>query len=153
LAQLDPVALVQLKQGGQCFFNIPEALFDLDYPGHYMRRIKFVSVSMPCVAGPYININLKLSLLSSSVRLSNTLRGGNKYARQTNAPRFVDMSGIVQSIVTSSGQGDSGLFETNLRDERYMPFEGSGVISSWGLELPQLFQQFDYNTITDVILH
>jgi len=40
----------------------------------------------------------------------------------------------------------------NLRDERYLLFEGSGAISSWGLELPQVFQQFDYNTISDVIL-
>jgi Tc toxin complex TcA C-terminal TcB-binding domain len=76
-----------------------------------------------------------------------------KYARQTNDPRFSDRAGIVESIVTSSGQGDSGLFETNLRDERYLPFEGSGAISSWGLELPQDFRQFDYDTISDVILH
>jgi len=151
LAQLDPVALVQLKQGGQCFFTIPEALFDLDYPGHYLRRIKLVSVNIFCVTGPYINVNATLSLLSSSVRKSNTLLGG-KYTRQTNDPRFSDSSGIVQSIATSSGQSDSGLFETNLRDERYLPFEGSGAISSWGLELPQVFQQFDYNTISDVIL-
>jgi hypothetical protein len=67
-AQLDPVALVQLKQGGQCFFNDPEALFDLDYPGHYLRRIKSVSVTIPCVARPYTNVNATLSLLSSSVR-------------------------------------------------------------------------------------
>jgi Tc toxin complex TcA C-terminal TcB-binding domain/Neuraminidase-like domain len=152
LAQLDPVALVQLKHGGQCFFNVPEAIFDLDYPGHYMRRIKSASVTIPCVAGPYTNVSSKLSLLSSSVRQSNTLLSG-KYARQADDPRFSDRSGIVESIVTSSGQSDSGLFETNLRDERYLPFEGSGAISSWGLELPQAFHQFDYNTISDVILH
>ena len=143
-AQRTAVALVQLKQGGQCFF-------DLDYPGHFLRRIKSISVNAPCLTGPIINFNATLSLLSSSVRKSNVLLGG-KYARQTNDPRFSDSSGIVQSIATSSGQNDSGLFETNLRDERYLPFEGSGAISSWGLELPQVFQQFDYNTISDVIL-
>ncbi len=64
----------------------------------------------------------------------------------------------MQSIVTSFAQNDSGLFETNLRDERYLPFENSGVISEWQLKLPANPGngepcQFDYNTISDVILH
>ncbi|MEV7028148.1 hypothetical protein, partial [Kitasatospora sp. NPDC093558] len=55
-------------------------------------------------------------------------------------------------------QNDGGLFETNLRDERYLPFENSGVDSQWQLELPANPMngdpaQFDYNTISDVILH
>jgi Tc toxin complex TcA C-terminal TcB-binding domain len=37
---------------------------------------------------------------------------------------------------SSSGQNDTGLFEMNPRDERYLPFEGSGVISEWQLQLP-----------------
>src|SRR5262249_35972170 len=39
------------------------------------------------------------------------------------------------------------------RDERFLPFEGAGAISTWKLELPAAFRQFDYNTISDVILH
>lgn len=50
--------------------------------------------------------------------------------------RFSDYFGSLQSIVTSSAQNDSGLFETNLREERYLPFENSGVVSEWQLELP-----------------
>src|SRR5438552_12715807 len=57
------------------------------------------------------------------------------------------------AIVTSNSQQDSGMFETNLRDERYLPFEGAGVISTWHLELPAQLRQFDYQTISDVILH
>lgn len=68
-------------------------------------------------------------------------------------PRFRDSSGAIQSIVTSSGQNDSRLFETNLRDERYLPFEGSGAISEWQIQLPKDFRQFDYDTISDVVLH
>src|SRR6185436_17598906 len=34
LAQTDPVALVKLRQTGECFINLPESLFDLDQPGH-----------------------------------------------------------------------------------------------------------------------
>lgn len=44
------------------------------------------------------------------------------------------------------------MFELNFKDERYLPFEGAGVISSWQLELPEV-RQFDYETITDVVVH
>ena len=45
------------------------------------------------------------------------------------------------------------MFELNFRDERYLPFEGAGVIGKWRLAMPQAFRPFDYSTISDVILH
>jgi hypothetical protein len=57
------------------------------------------------------------------------------------------------SITTSSAQNDSGLFELNFRDERYLPFEGAGAVSSWKLELPATIRSFNYDTISDVIFH
>jgi hypothetical protein len=152
LLSIDPLSLVKLKQTGECFVTLPEALFDIDYAGQYMRRIKSVGITVPCVAGPYSGINCTLTLQSSSIRHGNTL-WNNKYARQTDDPRFADSAGIVQSIVTSGAQNDSGMFETNLHDERYLPFEGQGAISTWRIEMPRNFQSFDYNTISDVVLH
>jgi hypothetical protein len=152
LTQLDPLALIRLKQTGECFVSLPEALFDLDYPGHYMRRIKSMSITIPCVTGPYTGVNCRLTLLKSSIRKTNTLLGG-KHRRQDGDLRFEDSIGAIQSIATSSAQSDSGLFEANLRDERYLPFEGAGAISEWHLELPTGFKQFDYDTISDVVLH
>ncbi|HEX2740960.1 MAG TPA: hypothetical protein VHM69_10975, partial [Rubrobacter sp.] len=157
LARLDPMALARFKETGECFVNVPEAAFDLDYAGHYMRRIKSVGVSIPCVTGPYTGVNCTLTLLKSSVRHSTALTGGNnngRYAREeVEDSRFTDSVGAIQSIVTSSGQNDAGMFEPNLRDERYLPFEGAGAISEWRLELPKEFRQFDYDTISDVVLH
>jgi hypothetical protein len=158
LLQLDPLALIQLRTTGRCTVRLPEALFDMDGPGHYFRRIKSVAVSIPCVTGPYASVNCKLTLLKSSIRKTPILRDG-AYAREgAEDDRFSDYFGSLQSIVTSSAQNDSGLFETNLRDERYLPFENSGVISEWQLELPANPSkgepaQFDYDTISDVILH
>jgi hypothetical protein len=57
------------------------------------------------------------------------------------------------SISTSSAQNDAGMFELNFRDERYLPFEGAGAISEWQLELPSKIRLFDYDTISDVIIH
>ncbi len=153
LRQLDPLALLTLKATGKCQVTIPEWLYDRDCPGHYLRRIKSVALSLPSVVGPYTSVNCTLSLLHSSVRKSPLMKDG-EYARQgAEDDRFVDYAGAVQSIVTSTATNDSGLFETNLRDERFLPFEGAGAESTWKLALPEDYPAFDYATISDVILH
>jgi len=152
LAMLDPIALMMLKETGQCFVSLPEWLFDMDYPGHYMRRIKSVSLTIPCVAGPYTSVNCTLTLLWNSVRISSV--SSDPYRRKKpDDKRFRDNVGAIQSIVTSSGQNDSGVFELNFRDERYLPFEGAGVISDWRIELPKDNNAFDFNSISDGIFY
>ena len=153
LARLDPLALLKLKATGACEVSIPEWLFDMDSPGQYMRRLKTVALSIPCVTGPYTAVHCKLSLLRSSIRVSSV--SSDPYIRSTAADdgRFRDFAGAIQSIVTSSAQNDSGLFEVNLRDERYLPFEGAGAISSWRIEMPNDVPQFDYESISDVVFH
>ena len=69
----------------------------------------------------------------NSVRVNNT--SGVGYPRKVvngiaaDDPRFRDAVGAIQSIATSTAQNDDGLFELNFRDDRYLPFEGSGAIS------------------------
>lgn len=152
LHRLDPMALLKLKATGSCEITIPEWVYDLDSPGQFMRRIKTVSVSIPCIIGPYTGVHCKLSLLRSSIRASS-LKGDGYPRTGDEDSRFRDFAGTIQSIVTSNAQNDSGLFETNLRDERYLPFEGAGAISRWRLEIPNEIPQFDLETISDVILH
>lgn len=157
LLQVDPRALVELRSTGSCTFQLPESLFDLDGPGHYFRRLKSVALSIPCVSGPYASVACTLTLLRSSTRISSLLGDGYERA-DTDDARFSDHFGSVQSIVTSSAQSDSGLFETNLRDERYLPFEYSGAISTFQLRLPadprkNDPQAVDYSTLADVVLH
>jgi hypothetical protein len=149
---LDPLALLRLKEDGRAFFELPEALFDRDYPGHYLRRIRSVSLTIPSVTGPYTSINCTLTLVRNSVRKSTSVAGG--YERTSSEDgRFADAVGAIQSIATSSGQNDAGLFELNFRDERYLPFEGAGAISLWNIELPRATNAFDPDTVNDVILH
>ncbi|MGE3141673.1 MAG: insecticidal toxin protein, partial [Thermoleophilia bacterium] len=155
--QLNPRALVELRTTGRCAVVVPEEAFDMDGPGHYFRRLKSVAVSIPCLAGPYASVNCTLTQTKSSIRRSPQLRDGG-YAREgAEDDRFSDHFGSSESIVTSSAQNDSGLFEPNLRDDRYLPFEGSGAIAEWQLTLPGTGRtdprQFDYGTISDVILH
>ncbi len=158
---------MKLRETGRCFINLPEEIFDLDYPGHYFRRIKSVSITLPCVVGPYTTISCTLRLLKNSIRI-NTANGDNGYAHNTDGDslptddvRFVENNIPVKAIAASNAQNDSGVFELNFRDERYLPFEGAGAISQWSLELfydnspdfGKALRQLDYNTITDAILH
>jgi len=168
LAMLNPLALIELKQTGSCVIDLPEELFDLDYSGHYFRRIKSASITIPCIIGPYATVNCTLRLLKNSIRI-NTFSGDSGYERNNDDgvpiddPRFVEQNIPFKTIATSSAQNDGGVFELSFRDERYLPFEGAGAISQWKLELNgktkmqngeiKDFAQFDYDSISDIILH
>ena len=150
LVLLNPIALITLKETGQCNVSLPEALFDSDYPGHFMRRIKSVSLTLPCVTGPYTSVNCTLTLRSSEIRIDNLASGPDDYTQDSH---FITNYAATQSIATSSAQNDSGMFELNFRDERYLPFEGAGVISTWQIQLPQDCNAFDFETISDLVMN
>jgi len=148
LAQFAPEALATLQLTGECSFDVPEWFFDLSYPGQYRRRLRAVRMTVPCVVGPHANVGATLRLTGSEIRqtipddLTHGLGGPTTVPAQQ-AP----------SIATSRGQNDAGVFEFSFRDERYMPFEGAGAVSSWHVALPRTVRSFDYSTISDVILH
>src|SRR5262249_39785390 len=149
--QINPTGLIQLRTKGSCTLSLPEELFDLDCPGHYFRRIRSVAVSVPSVVGPYTGLNLRLTLSKGSIRTGAT--PGSGYARDgADDLRFSDHLGSAESMVTSTGQNDPGMFE-DARDDRKRHFELAGAISEWRIDLPAGIRQFDYATISDVILH
>ncbi|MFO0612369.1 MAG: neuraminidase-like domain-containing protein [Polyangiaceae bacterium] len=145
IAQLNPAEFLKLREGKwspaptsyECAFSLPEALFDEDYPTHHMRRIKSVSVTLQAAAGPYQSVSGRLSLQQSSLRRGPT-------SDPTVEP------GPITSMVTSGGVNDSGLFELNFRDERYLPFEYRGVQSDWKFTLSG-GNEFPYDSITDLV--
>lgn len=159
LARTNPSALLALKDGGACTFDVPEAVFDADFPGHYFRRIKSVSLSIPGMVGPQTTLAATLRLLRNEIRVSPNL--GAQYARNTEDgipvedPRFRESNIRVKAVATSAAQEDAGLFQLNFDgDPRYLPFEGAGAVSTWAIELmqPRALRQFDYDSITDVLL-
>ena len=151
LASIAPMAFLQLKLTGQCTFDVPEWAFDMDYPRHFFRRLKNVSMTVPAVVGRYGSINCTLSLTGSRTRISPLV--GGDYAEQAGDPRFVSELGVVQSIATSSGRDDSGMFVVGFDDPRFLPFEGAGAISTWHLDMRAENNQFDIDTVTDIVLH
>jgi hypothetical protein len=159
LALTSPMALVMLRETGACQIALDEPLFEYDHPGQYFRRLRSVAVTIPCVTGPYTGVNATLSLTNAMVRIQSP---GSTYKPQSatappNDPNTVISSPMAAAgtatIATSSGQNDSGLFEANLHDDRWLPFEGQGVISTMNMVLDPRDNNFDFTTITDVVLH
>ena len=159
-----PAAFLQLQATGTCEIAIPEWMFDLDYPGHYMRRIKTLSVSLPCVTGPYTGIHCRMTLLSSQTRVSPNLIDpqhrccdddgcNNGYPPLPEDARMIHSYAATESVVTSVGTDDFGMFELSFQDPRYLPFEYAGAVCRIRLELPRENNQFDVDTLRDVVLH
>lgn len=161
LTRLNPLALVELRETGRCYVNLPEELFDLDFQGHYFRRIRNVRLSIPCIAGPFTSVNCTLRLLNNSIRINTAMNSSGNYEHENDEGAWIDDDRFrvnyvpVTAIATSTAQADPGLFEFNFRDERYLPFEYAGAISQWQIELTadRDLRQFDYSTISDVIMH
>ncbi|MEO5601611.1 MAG: neuraminidase-like domain-containing protein [Cyclobacteriaceae bacterium] len=151
LAMVDARAILELRQTGTCNFQLPEVLFEMDFPGHYFRRIKSIAVNIPCIAGPYTSVSSQLTLNKSYIRIKDE-NGDVAFDFANPSADFRLSNSAVKAIATSNGQGDTGMFEFNFRDDRYLPFEVTGVISDWSLELPTAARQFDYNTISDIII-
>ncbi len=154
LRQINPFALIQLKETGACEFALPEVLFDMDRPGDYLRRIKSVSLRIPCVLGAHTSLNCTLRLLEHKFRTNAIAKDKNDYLEKTGETddRFSTVNVPIASIAVSSLEEENGVFELNFHDERFLPFEGAGTISQWSIDLPKEFRQLDYDTISDVIV-
>ncbi|MGF6515837.1 hypothetical protein ABH912_003303 [Pseudomonas sp. BT76 TE3572] len=136
-------AVTGLKSGlvnnGSCEFELTQPLFDNDYPGHCLRRIKSISISLPAILGPYEDIRAILTQTSSDVVMPNGSKMSSRRASQ--------------QIALSTGIDDNGLFTLNFQDERYLPFEYTGAISKWKLSFPNhAVQKAMLESLTDIIV-
>jgi hypothetical protein len=168
-----PAEFLQLRTTGRCEIEIPEWMFDMDFPGHYMRRIKSVSLTIPCVTGPYTGVHCRLTLLGSTIRVDprlstpihecccpkgccdscdDVVRLAHEYTPCPDDPRIVRQFGAREAVATSTGQNDTGLFTLDFNDQRYLPFEYAGAVSRWCIELPAENNYFDTSTQTDCIV-
>jgi hypothetical protein len=126
LRHVAPVAYASLMTTGNTgSFTIPAWWFKRLYPGVKRRRVRKLSVSIPCVAGPYANVNATVRLLGSS-----------------------------HSISLSSGQNDTG-WDASLMTESYAPFEGVNldVDTEWQVDFPANGTDLDIATVSDVVFH
>jgi hypothetical protein len=166
-----PIAFLKLRATGCC--EIPEWMFDLDYPGHFLRRIRNLTVTIPCVTGPFTGVHCRLTLLASQTRIDPRRstpphecccpqpccdecdeddRLAREYLPCADDPRVVRQYGAREAIATSGGRDDSGMFQLDFNDQRYLPFEYMGAVSRWRIELPPENNYFDPDSLTDLVI-
>ncbi|MCF7695960.1 insecticidal toxin complex protein TccB [Mycetohabitans sp. B2] len=126
------------KSRGSFTFELTEALFDNDYPGHYLRQILSVSVTLPTVVGPYQDVKAVLTQISSSTLLKADIQGVDYLNGKGNVgANVVNNLRPSQQVAISTGLNDAGSVNVRFDDERYRPFEGTGAVSKWTLTFPR----------------
>ncbi|WP_371786040.1 hemopexin repeat-containing protein [Streptosporangium subroseum] len=143
LLELDPIALLTLRATGGCEFTLPEDLFDRDFPGHYRRQLRTVALAFTDADGQNLTVNAALTQTGHKT----ILEADPKAVQYLLDPKGTPPPSLradwrpSQRIALShvpEGVENNGLFELRYDDDRYLPFEGTGAVSSWRLELPGL---------------
>ncbi|MGV8004205.1 neuraminidase-like domain-containing protein [Photorhabdus temperata subsp. temperata] len=143
------------KSTGNFNFNLDSEMFIRDYPGHIDRRTKTVSVSLATLVGPYQDIRATLVQNSNSI---NFMEDPDTIDYLLNPVKYGEPHGLIrnlqanQAVVLSTGINDSGMFQLDFQDERFLPFEGTGVFANWTLTFGD--NQSDLlEKMSDIIIH
>jgi len=141
LAQLDPIAFQRFRETGVLPFATPMELFDRRFPGHYLRLIRRVRMSVIALVPPVQGIRATLATTGTSRVVIGE-------------PTFptVRIQRGPESVALTAPLDASGLFDLDTQPELLVPFEGIGVDTTWELRLPKPANQIDYGAIADVLI-
>jgi hypothetical protein len=142
LARLMPVEFLEFRRTGTLAFATPTALFDSDFPGHYLRLIRQVRTSVVGLFPPERGV--RATLYSNGISRVTTGRDGT----------FQEV--VVRSdpgiVALTSPVNASGVFELDAQSDMLLPFEGSGVDTSWEFRLPPAANPLDFSSIVDLLV-
>lgn len=141
LARLFPLEFEEFRRTGLFSFSTMMRRFDEGFPGHYMRLIKKVRVSLAALIPPTQGIRATLSTSGLS----------RVVTKDPSFPLLV-VRQEPQSVALTSPIVSTGVFELDMQSELLYPFEGMGVDTNWFFELPPAGNLFDYDTLFDVML-
>jgi hypothetical protein len=140
LGQLAPIELQRFREEGVVRFSTPMELFDRAFPGHYLRLVRRVRTSIIALIPPVSGIRATLS----TTGVSRVVIGGIGHP-------VVEVNTGPQSVALTSARDADGRFEMAPDSDLLLPFEGLGVDTSWELRMPRAANDFDYQTIADVL--
>jgi hypothetical protein len=141
IARLDPLAFHRFRETGTIIFDTPMAMFDRDFPGHYLRLVKRVRTSVLALIPSIEGIKATLT----SLGISRVVIGGDVFQE-------VVVQRDPESVALTSPLNATGLFELQEDPDKLFPFEAMGVDTRWEFSLPKASNPFDFRTIFDVLL-
>ncbi|WP_144289776.1 neuraminidase-like domain-containing protein [Ideonella sp. A 288] len=142
LARLDPLAFAQLSRTGRMVFETPMSILDSKFPGHYLRLVRRVRMTVIALIPPNSGIRATLSNSGvSQVVISN----GDEFAAVTVRRGYEEVA--FTAPVDSTGQ-----FDLEAQPELRFVFEDSGLDARWTFDLPRAANSFDYESLADVLV-
>jgi len=141
LAAVMPAEFQRFRRTGVLDFETSAKWFDRDFPGHYLRLIRDVSITVLALIPPQQGIRATLS----NPGISRVMVGAPFEQHST-------IYRLPESIALSGASKVTGLFELSPNDPMLFPFEGSGVATTWRLEMPKGANLFDFDSLYDVLL-
>ena len=142
LARLMPVEFLEFRRTGTLAFATPMALFDQDFPGHYLRMIRQVRTSLVALVPP--DRGIRATLYSNGIsRVTSGQDGVFEDITVRHDPGVVALTSPVSA---------SGVFELDAQSDMLLPFESSGVDTTWELQLPKAANPFDFSSIVDALI-
>ena len=141
VAQIAGAELQRFKQTGVLTFATPSVLFDRRFPGHYLRLVRRVRISLIALVPPVTGVSATLSA-----------SGFSRVVVADGPFRTVTLRRDPESIAFTAPVNATGLFDQEPDTGMLLPFEGMGVDTVWRLELPKPANALDYRTIADVLM-
>ena len=140
LARLFPLEFQQFRESGRLPFSTPVSLFDRSFPGHYLRLIKRVRISIIALIPPVQGV--RATLISSGI--SRVVTGGDVF-------QTILVRRDPELIAFTSPSNATGLFELEPEAGMLLPFESMGIDTNWELQLPKAANHFDFRSVSDVL--
>jgi hypothetical protein len=141
LSQLYPLEFEQLRTTGVMTFATGPQHFDPEFPGHHLRLIKRVSVTVVALVPPVQGIRATLS----NTGLSRAVVGGDVFQNIT-------IRRSPESIALTAPFTATGMFTFEPQSELANPFESQGVDTVWEFRMPPAGNPFDFDTLADVLV-
>src|SRR5262249_46465622 len=140
LARLFPLEFQNFRQTGELPFATPMTLFDGGFPGHYLRLIKRVRVSIIALVPPVQGV--RATLIASGI--SRVVTGGDVF-------QTIFVRRDPEMIAFTSTSNATGLIDLEPDAGMLLPFESMGVDTNWQLQLPKAANPLDYRNISDIL--
>jgi Tc toxin complex TcA C-terminal TcB-binding domain/Concanavalin A-like lectin/glucanases superfamily len=142
LSRTAPEAFAAFRRTGVLPFATPMDTFDRRFPGHFLRTIRRVRLSMVALVPPTHGIAANLTCSGQSRVVVGQL-GTFQPIALTRPP---------DTVAYTSPVGSTGVFELDPQPELKYWFEDHGVDTTWELRLPRPANPIDYQAIADVLV-
>jgi len=138
LAALDPLGFAAFRRTGVIYFATPTELFDRDFPGHYLRLVTQVRVTVIALVPP--GEGIRATLATSGISYLVTPSGDG-----------FERTAVARPPETATFTGPAAT-ELDPQAELLRPFENTGADTTWRFVMPQPANPLPFTDIADVLV-